>query len=60
MKRQNTKTPVYDAEHIEHSSGPWRHKPRPRYVDARPFAALGIVAIAALFVAALVIARGVF
>jgi predicted phage tail protein len=55
MKRQNTKTPVYDAEYIEHSSGPWRHKPRPRYVDARPLGWLGIVAIAALFVAALVI-----
>jgi len=35
-------------------------KPKPRYVDARPLGWLGIVAIVALFVAALVIARGVF
>jgi len=49
------KTPVYDAEYIEHSSGPWKYNPKPRYVDARPFGWLGIVAIVALFVAALVI-----
>lgn len=54
MTKQN-KLPVYDAEYIESSSGPWRHKPRPRYVDGRPLGWLGIVAIAALFVAALVI-----
>lgn len=30
MKRQNTKIPVYDAEYIESSTGPWRHKPKPR------------------------------
>lgn len=35
-------------------------KPRPRYVDARPLAWLGIVAIAALFVAALVIVGGMW
>jgi len=53
MERQNTKTPTHDAEYIE-------PKPKPRYVDPRPFAALGIVFIAALFVAALVIAQGVW
>lgn len=48
MTRQNAKVPVYDAEYLE-------PKPRPRYIDARPFAWLMIVAIGALFVAVLVI-----
>lgn len=51
------------VQHIEPDEKPMRidvhdyaePKPRPRYIDARPFAWLMLVAIAALFVAVLVI-----
>ena len=56
--------PARTAQHIEPEDKPMRievrdyaaPKPRPRYVDARPFAWLGIVAVIALFAAALIFA----
>ena len=60
MKRENTKTPVYDAEYIESSSGPWRHKPRARYADTGWWLGLGIVACVSGMVALVMLVGGMW
>ena len=60
--------PARTAQHIEPEDKPMRIEvrdyaapmPRPRYVDARPLAWLGIVAAIALFIAALIFAGRVW